>query len=172
MLLCLHHNNKSVSEAEESLKLGRFSAKYFEDFLRKFYNILDKIVRNHLDICTFLKKTFIHCWENFSNCCLYDNFMMKICQFPLKIFVSTKIFQEFAIFKEFLNQQRFFVFIFGPFAIFIATLQQILKLVNLYNPENHSDIREEDAGTYLVTAENSIGRSSQSFRVNVEYPPR
>ena len=39
---------------------------------------------------------------------------------------------------------------------------------NLYL--NH--ITEEDGGTYIVTAENSIGKSRKSFRVNVEYPPR
>ena len=39
---------------------------------------------------------------------------------------------------------------------------------NLYL--NH--ITEEDGGTYVVTAENSIGKSRKSFRVNVEYPPR
>ena len=35
-----------------------------------------------------------------------------------------------------------------------------------------NNIREEDAGSYVVTAENNIGKSRRSFRVNVEYPPR
>ena len=35
-----------------------------------------------------------------------------------------------------------------------------------------NNIMEEDGGIYIVTAENKIGRSRKSFRVNVEFPPR
>ena len=35
-----------------------------------------------------------------------------------------------------------------------------------------NNILEEDGGIYIVTAENKIGRSRKSFRVNVEFPPR
>ena len=35
-----------------------------------------------------------------------------------------------------------------------------------------NNVREADGGTYTLTAENPIGRTRKSFRVNIEYPPR
>lgn len=35
-----------------------------------------------------------------------------------------------------------------------------------------NNIKREDGGVYTVTAENIIGKTKKSFRVNVEYPPR
>merc|ERR1711963_347151 len=67
----------------------------------------------------------------------------KIFHFPLKIFVSSKIFEEFAIFEDLrrifeltkilrirlrsiFRNRRIFAFVFGPFSIFVATLFQNL----------------------------------------------
>ena len=72
---------------------------------------------------------------------------MKIFHFPLKIFVSSKIFEEFAIFEDLrrifeltkilrlrlrsiFRNRRIFVFVFGPFSIFVATLLHSTLLIN------------------------------------------
>ena len=63
----------------------------------------------------------------------------NIIHFPLKIFASSKIFEEFTIFEDLrrifeltkilhirlrsiFRIRRIFVFVFGPFSIFVATL--------------------------------------------------
>ena len=71
----------------------------------------------------------------------------KIFHFPLKIFVSSKIFEKFAIFEDLwrifeltkiplwsiFRNRRIFVFVFGPFSIFVATLLYINHAYFLMN---------------------------------------
>ena len=45
--------------------------------------------------------------------------------------------------------------------------------ISATGPSLHlNNIQVEDSGTYIVRAENSIGKSRKSIKVNVEYPPR
>merc|ERR1711989_289479 len=98
-----------------------------------------------------------YCWENLSKLLRERKFLTtKISHFPLKIFVSSKIFKEFAIFEDLrrifgltkilhirlrsiFRNRRIFVFVFGPFSIFVATLihsyifcQKIVLFLNTY----------------------------------------
>merc|ERR1711989_245968 len=86
-----------------------------------------------------------YCWENFSKLLPERKFLTtKISHFPLKIFVSLKIFEEFAIFEDLrrifeltkilrirlqsiFRNQRIFVFVFGLFSIFVATLTYCIR---------------------------------------------
>ena len=88
--------------------------------------------------------TKVYCWENLFKLLPERKFLTtKIFHFPLKIFVSSKIFEEFAIFEDLrrifeltkilrirlrsiLRNRRIFVFVFGPFSIFVATLKWTL----------------------------------------------
>ena len=81
-----------------------------------------------------------YCWKNLFKLLPERKFLTaKIFHFPLKIFVSSKIFEEFAIFEDLrrifeltkilrirlqsiFRNQRIIVFVFGPFSIFVATL--------------------------------------------------
>ena len=47
------------------------------------------------------------------------------------------------------------------------------RVVTASGPSLHlNNIQVEDRGTYIVRAQNYIGTTSKSIRVNVEYPPR
>merc|ERR1711963_330412 len=84
-----------------------------------------------------------YCWEKLFKLLPERKFLTtKIFHFPLKIFVSSKIFEEFAIFEDLrrifqltkilrirlrsiFKNRRIFVFAFGPFSIFVATLSTV-----------------------------------------------
>ena len=47
------------------------------------------------------------------------------------------------------------------------------RAVTASGPSLHlNNIQVEDSGTYIVRAQNRIGKSTTSIKVNVEYPPR
>ena len=91
-----------------------------------------------------------YCWENLSKLLPERKFLTtKIFHFPLKIFVSSKILEEFAIFEDLrrifeltkilrirlrfiFRNRRIFVFVFGPFSIFVATLIPNINTVLYY----------------------------------------
>ena len=130
----------------------------FEDFRPKVTKIF---LENFTILCTKLSEKvkkyvlFLNFWTSiFPTLCwvlLLRKFVQvadwkkilttKIFHFPLKIFVSSKIFEEFAIFEDLrrifeltkilhirlrsiFRNRRIFVFVFGPFSIFVATLMQ------------------------------------------------
>ena len=117
------------------------SAKQCCNEASKIFNILDKIVWKSLKMCNFLNALNF----NFPHIMLGSTagkiFNKKIFHFTLKIFVSSKIFEEFSIFEDLrrffeltkilrirlrsiFRNRRIFVFVFGPFSIFVATLAQ------------------------------------------------
>ena len=85
----------------------------------------------------------------FNRCIFMGADISEIFHFPLKIFVSLKIFEEFAIFKDLrrifelakilrihlrsiFRNRRIFLFVIGPFSIFVATLGPWATLVPFF----------------------------------------
>ena len=146
-----------ILNAEESLEALKTLGRRLPRFLEKLNNIFENWLKKSKNMyisynieIQFPTQKF-YCWEDLSKLLLaWQILTMKNLHFPLKIFVSSKIFEELGIF-EYLRRifeltmnlhidlwyisrnWRIFVFVFSPFSIFVATLS-----LSIYLSINHS----------------------------------
>ena len=132
-----------ASESSKSSKLRRF-----DDFMGKFNNILDQIVFKNSKLWSsiFPKKYKVLLLREFVQVAVCKNIpfsfenihifgdIQRICNLR-RIFELTKILCVHL--RSIFRNQRIFIFVFGPFSIFVATLYINLELEHFQYHHHH-----------------------------------